>query len=214
LPHGYDKNKPFLSQLLEPIYGKLWIVHRLDKDTSGLLVLARNANAHRFLNDQFANRKVKKIYHALVWGDPDWEEKIVRLPLRVNVGSRHRSVVDVERGKPAETACKVLLRMGKFTLIEAHLKTGRRHQIRTHLFAEGLPIVSDALYGYDGGGGKAETGDGTQKLVQNPEQQMGRLGLHARLLEFTHPSTGRRMRFVAPYPSDFRSFLAAIASKR
>ena len=110
LPDGYDPSLPHIKSVLEPQVGPLWIVHRLDKDTSGVLVLARSAAAHRSLNTQFEERLVSKVYHALVIGNPDWKVKTVSLPLRSNGDRLHRTVVDQARGKPAVTHFKVLER--------------------------------------------------------------------------------------------------------
>lgn len=181
LPDGYNPSLPHVRSLLEPTYGRLWIVHRLDKETSGVLALARSAEAHRGLNTQFEQHQVTKVYHALVNGSPDWKEKIVNLPLRPNRGHRHRTAVDTQHGKPAVTRLRVLERLGDCTLIEAIPETGRTHQIRAHLAAIGLPILGDPLYG------PATPGE-------------ARLALHARSLKLTHPTTGEKVRLEAQYP--------------
>lgn len=185
LPDGYDPSLPHVRGLLEPEYGPLWIVHRLDRETSGVLVLARTAEAHRSLNTQFEQHQVRKVYHALAEGHPDWQETTVRLPLRVNVGHRHRTAIDPHRGKPAVTHLRVLERFEETTLVEAVPETGRTHQIRAHLSALGHPIVGDELYG-----GKASA-DG--------------MFLHASSLEIIHPLTGERMKFVAENPKTLPS---------
>ena len=177
LPDGYDANLPYVRGMLEPEHGRLWIVHRLDRETNGVLVLARTAEAHRALNTQFEQHQVRKIYHALVVGSPDWKETTVRLPLRTNVGHRHRTAVGPQRGKPAVTHLRVLERFEGTTLVEAAPETGRTHQIRAHLAALGYPIVGDELYG----AGPSPAG----------------LSLHALSLEITHPVTGERMKFEA-----------------
>jgi RluA family pseudouridine synthase len=189
LPDGYDPGLPHVRGLLEPQYGQLWIVHRLDRETSGVLVLARSAEAHRALNTQFEQHLVHKVYHARVMGIPAWKEKTVDLPLRTNAGHRHRTIVDAQHGKPAVTHLRVLERFEASALVEASPETGRTHQIRAHLAALGHPIVGDALYG----GGVSPTG----------------LFLHARSLQVTHPLSGGRLKFTAEYPQekDFRADL-------
>ena len=191
LPDCYDPTAPHLRSILEPLYGRLWIVHRLDRETSGIIVLARSAAAHRALNDQFASHSITKVYHALVVGEPSWDEKMLDLPLRANVGRRHRTQVDLRRGKPATTHLQVLERLGgAFTLLQAIPQTGRTHQIRAHLAWEGIPILGDSLYGEQG---------------ESPF--LPRLGLHAYSLTFRHPLNGEECRFEASYPPDINATL-------
>ena len=147
LPDGYNPQAPHLKRLLEPEYGRLWIVHRLDRSTSGVIVLARTVQAHRALNAQFQEHTVEKIYHAIVTGAPDWEETAIDLPLRADGDRRHRTVVDAQGGKPAVTHLRVLERFAGYSLVEAVPHTGRAHQVRAHLLAAGFPLVGDALYG-------------------------------------------------------------------
>ncbi len=189
-PDGWDPTLPHLRAVLEPEYGRLWLVHRLDKDASGVMVLARNAQAHRALSQQWEAREVEKVYHALTHGEPDWQERVVQAPLRANVGRRKRTVVHPQ-GKPAETALRVIRRLAGYALVEARPKTGRRHQVRVHLYHAGHPIVADPLYG-----------PGPQ-----PGEPIGRLALHARRLAFRHPRTGEPLRFTAPHPDDFAQAL-------
>ena len=146
LPDGWDTSAPYLKGLLESQVGRVWIVHRLDRETSGVIILARSAEAHRELNRQFEQRLVQKIYHALV-GAPAWEERPVDLPLRTNAGRRHRTVVDHRAGKQALTRLRLLERWQKAGLVEAIPATGRTHQIRVHLAAIGHPILGNWLYG-------------------------------------------------------------------
>jgi RluA family pseudouridine synthase len=212
LAEGWDAQKPYLTGLLGQRFGRLWTVHRLDKDTSGVLLLARTAQAHRALNIQFEQRRVGKAYHVLVVGQPDWQERWVRLPLRTNGDRRHRTVVDLEGGKPCETEFHLLEGFGGYALIEAILHTGRTHQIRAHLAAISLPVVADALYG-----------DG-QPLPSYPAESrpcMGedrklpvleRTGLHARRLVLEHPVSRQNLELEAPYPPDFDQALAYLRS--
>ncbi len=190
IPDGYDPAKPHLRALLDPEYGRLWTVHRLDKDTSGVIVLARTASAHRHLNLQFANHQISKTYHALVSGRPEWDAITVDAPLRANVGRRKRTVVDFERGKPALTHFEVVERFEAYTHMLAFPKTGRTHQIRVHLYHLGFPILSDPLYGP----GKKSN------LVP-------RLALHAHTIAFIHPATSDETSFTAEYPLDFAALL-------
>ncbi len=189
LPDGYDRSAPHVRRLLEPAYGRVWMVHRLDRETSGVLLLARTAEAHRALNIMFDTRQVQKIYHALVVGSSDWDERTVDLPLRVNVGHKHRTAVDPVQGKPAVTRLRVLERFAEYALLEAAPETGRTHQIRAHLAAIGHPVLADELYG-------DPPGDDARLL-------MPRLALHARRLTIEHPLDHTSLTFEAPYPADF-----------
>jgi RluA family pseudouridine synthase len=184
LPDGWEPDAPYLVKMLEEDHGKIWVVHRLDKITSGVMVFARTAEAHRELNRQFEGHEIEKVYQAIVEGFPPWDEHTARHMLRTNVGRRHRTVVVHKRGKNSETYFKVLKRGQAGALLEAHPKTGRTHQIRVHLFALGFPILGDVLYG-------AQETD----LIARP-------ALHALSLTFTHPTSGERVTYSAPLPND------------
>ena len=193
LPDGWEKDAPYLVRFLEEQYGKIFIVHRLDKITSGVMVFARDAETHRALSIQFESREAEKTYHAIVEGNPKWEEKIARHPLRANVGHKHRTMVDNKNGKHSETRFRVIKRYqarpeqgrGELALIEAKPMTGRTHQIRVHAYALGHPLVGDVLYG-------AQEAYGIARPM-----------LHAQSLSFLHPATNQRVRFTAPHPADF-----------
>jgi RluA family pseudouridine synthase len=147
LPDGWEKDSRYLVQLLDEQYGKIFIVHRLDKITSGVMVFGRDGAAHRALNMQFEHHEAQKTYHAIIEGNPNWAEKIARHPLRANVGHKHRTMVDPKNGRPSETRFRVIKRYGELALIEAQPVTGRTHQIRVHAYALGHPLLGDTLYG-------------------------------------------------------------------
>jgi tRNA pseudouridine32 synthase/23S rRNA pseudouridine746 synthase len=203
LPDGYNPTMPHIKSVLEEQYGPLWIVHRLDKDTSGVLVLARSASVHRSLNTQFEKRQVSKVYHALVIGTPDWQERTVSLRLRANGDRQHRTVVDMQGGKPAVTHFTVLERFGEYCLLQAVPETGRTHQIRAHLFALGLCIVGDKLYTR-----RTEHPYKDKTGQTDPVAKSGlTMALHAASLELTHPLIGQRLKFTAPYPPELAALL-------
>jgi RluA family pseudouridine synthase len=187
LPDGWDKDAPYLVKALEEEFEKVWVVHRLDKITSGVMVFARNAESHRALNVQFENHEVEKIYHAIVVGIPRWEEKVARHPLRVNVGHKHRTVVASRdrSGKSSETRFKLLRRGQAYSWVEASPRTGRTHQVRVHAAAVGHPLAGDVLYGAS-----------ESKIIARP-------ALHAHSLTIIHPTTNERMTFMAEHPNDF-----------
>lgn len=187
LPDGWDKDAPYLVRSLEQYSRKLWVVHRLDKITSGVMVFARSAEAHRLLNMQFEGHETKKIYHAIIVGSPGWEKHIARHPLRVDVGHKHRTLVDNRKGKSSETYFHILERYNGFSLLEALPATGRTHQVRAHASALGYPLLGDSLYG------APET-----TLIDRP-------ALHAYSLSFKHPANLERVAFIAPIPPDFQT---------
>lgn len=194
LPDGWDKDAPYLLGLLEGGFGKIWVVHRLDKITSGVMVFARTAEAHRALNQQFERHEIQKLYHALCNGEPNWNEHFARHPLRIDVGHSHRSVANNSRGIKAETRFQVIERFGWASLLEAVPGTGRTHQIRVHAYALGFPLLGDTLY-------SAPKTD----LISRP-------ALHARSLTIVHPGSGDRLTYTAAYPDDFSAALKALRS--
>ena len=185
LPDGWEKDSQYLVKMLEEGYGKVYIVHRLDKITSGVMVFARDAETHRALNIQFESHEAQKTYHAIVEGNPKWEGKVAKHPLRANVGHKHRTAVDDKNGKPSETRFRVIKRLEESALVEARPMTGRTHQIRVHACALGHPLVEDVLYG------------------ARDRYGLPRPMLHAQTLSFIHPGTNERVKFSAPHPADF-----------
>jgi len=198
IPDGYDPTLPHLHGLLSAQYGRLWVVHRLDKDTSGVMILARSAAAHRSLSLQFEQRETRKEYHALVCGAPDWEEREIDLPLRVNGDRKHRTVIDAAGGRAAFTFCRVLRRWGAFTLLAVYPRTGYTHQIRAHLAAVGLPIAADPLY--------------AALARPAPPPPIQRTALHAFQIHFTHPIQAAPMTLQAPYPADLEEAIGRLGA--
>ena len=145
---GYDPTQPYLKKYLEGKCGPVWVVHRLDKLTAGLLVFARNPEAHRFLSVQFEKRMVEKKYYCYVVGQPDWQSRINESPLRINADKKHRTLVDLTIGKPSKTRFNVLRKNIYLSFVEAIPSTGYTHQIRSHLSSMGFPIIGDELYGF------------------------------------------------------------------
>jgi 23S rRNA pseudouridine1911/1915/1917 synthase len=176
------------------------IVHRLDKETSGCLVVAKNDDTHMALSAQFASRKVEKIYHAIVCGEVPREQGEIRAAIARHPSHRKRMAVDDDAGREARTSYRVLERLLGATLVEAELHTGRTHQIRVHFQFLGFPIVGDATYG----------NRQNQRLADLVCYSAPRQMLHAFQLSFIHPQSGRRMTFQAPRPEDFADALSAL----
>ena len=145
---GYDPTQPYLKKYLEEKYGPVWVVHRLDKLTSGIMVFARNAQAHRFVSLQFESRQVGKKYLCFCIGSPPWQTHDELSPLRVNADKKHRTLVDVAKGKPSKTSFSIINRFQFTSFIEAVPHSGYTHQIRSHLYFLGYPIIGDGLYGF------------------------------------------------------------------
>lgn len=172
------------------------IVHRLDKDTSGLLIVAKNDLAHINMSTQIKNREVKKIYIALVKGNINENEATINMPIGRSTKDRKKMAVRKE-GKEAVTHFKVLKRYGDYTLLKIKIDTGRTHQIRVHMAEIGHPVVGDMVYSK----GKNEFG---------VEGQM----LHATSLDFKHPITGKEMHLEADLPEYFKNVLNELDSRK
>lgn len=164
------------------------IIHRLDKDTSGIMVVAKNNFSHMELAKQFKERTVKKKYIALVKGAVELDEGVVDLPIGRHPSHRQKMAVRYDSTKKAVTEYKVLKRFRDFTMLELNLKTGRTHQIRVHMAYLGHPILGDEKYG--------------------AKDKFQRQALHSYFLSFRHPRTGKEMEFVAELPDDIKSLVA------
>ncbi len=187
--------------------GRPGIVHRLDRDTSGLLVVAKTEAAYLALVEALRERRVKRVYQAIVWGDPGPSAGTIELPIGRDPRDRKRmAVVRGASGKPARTHWRVLERYGLATRLEARLETGRTHQIRVHLQAVRHPVVGDPVYG---GRVKKQLSlrQSERSLADALLRLLRRQALHAAELEFVHPVTGEELRFRSELPSDFREAL-------
>lgn len=184
------------------------LVHRIDKNTSGLLVVAKNEYAHNRLARQFFNRTTGRKYTALVWGTPDPPEGTITGHVGRNI--RDRKIMQVfpggDMGKHAVTHYRVIEELGYVSLIECRLETGRTHQIRVHLAYAGHPLFNDEEYG-----GhrilKGTTFTKYQQFVRNCFELLPRQALHAQTLSFDHPVTGRRLSFESPLPTDMSAVI-------
>jgi len=188
--------------------GRPGLVHRIDKDTSGLLVIAKNEWAMAFLAKQFFDHTIARKYVALVWGDIPADNGTVSGHIGRNAKDRRVMELydDPEKGKWSVTHYRVLERLGYVTLVECRLETGRTHQIRAHMKAIGHPVFSDEAYGGD------RILKGTvytkyKQFVQNCFERMPRQALHAQSLGFKHPRTKENLHFETPMPDDFAKVL-------
>lgn len=198
LLHGYEAD-------LRPL-GKgrsFGLTHRLDRDTSGLVVVARNPDAHQDLLDQFRRRRIQKEYRALVAGSPPRQEWTLQLPL-VRGEQKGRMIMQVApggRGQKAVTEYSVLEAWHRFSYLDVRPKTGRTHQIRVHLAALGTPVLGDPLYGI-------------QRANTHARHLLGlnRMFLHALAIAFRHPGTDRDFRVESPLPKDLEAVLSRLRS--
>ena len=172
------------------------IVHRIDKDTSGLLMIAKNDVAHRALAEQLAVHSITRIYQAVVLGNLKEDRGTVNAPIGRDPKNRLRMAVTDRNSKPAITHWRVEERFGTFTRMTARLETGRTHQIRVHMAYKGHPLLGDPVYGPK------------KQPVDFPGQ-----ALHAQVLGFVHPTTGQYMEFSAPLPPEFQELLRKLRSK-
>ena len=166
------------------------IVHRIDKDTSGLLMVAKNDHAHASLSQQLQEHSITRRYQAIVYHNIREEEGTIDAPIGRDPKNRLRNAINYDHGKPAVTHYRVIERFGKFTWIEARLETGRTHQIRVHMASVKHPLLGDSLYG------PASNKEGASRQM-----------LHAGILGFQHPSTDEYMEFESPLPEDFEKVL-------
>lgn len=190
------------------------IVHRLDKDTSGLLVVAKTDAAHASLQAQIQARTAERKYQAILWGAPKTDRVIVDAPIDRNPGDRKKMAVRPGYGRESVTELTILERLGPFSFAEARLQTGRTHQIRVHCAYMGHPVVGDPIYG-----GLRKVPQQEHRISSRDRQRieeaidaLGGQALHAYSLSFDHPRTGERLAFTAPLPEPVDNLLSTLRS--
>ncbi|HEX3430210.1 MAG TPA: RluA family pseudouridine synthase [Rhizomicrobium sp.] len=193
------------------------IVHRLDKDTSGLLIAAKNDRAMRSLARQFEHHTIERAYNAVLWGAPRTHEGTIEGDIGRSPFDRKRMAVLRGGGKPARTRYKVIERFGDperpfASLLECRLETGRTHQIRVHLAHIGHPLIGDRTYGRARSVPRAKSP--AQEKAFGAVQEFPRQALHAYLLGFKHPTTQQKLRFESPWPADLAELIAALRGLR
>jgi len=196
------------------------IVHRLDKDTSGLIVVAKNDRTHQALGEMFSDRQMKKTYLALVQGDVERKKGTINAAVSRDPVRRTRMTTqpnDNARSAVShyEVVRKLANRFGKFTLVKVRIETGRTHQIRVHMASIGHPVVGDTLYGGSGQltdqvASQAPTSKAARRKAQPERLKLGRNFLHAAQLEFAHPKTGKLLQLEAKLPVELEDFLARL----
>lgn len=193
--------------------GRPGIVHRLDRDTTGLLLVARTARAYRVLIEAMQSRSIERRYAALVWGDPREERGTIDAPIGRDPRNRKRMAVTSRGGRPARTHWRVAERFGLLTRLDVALETGRTHQIRVHMAHARMPVFGDPVY----------SGRVKKQLSADPRQRslatallgdLPRQALHAMELAFPHPVRGDALHFTAPIPDDFARALDRLVDDR
>ena len=169
------------------------IVHRLDKDTSGIMIVAKNDEAHVSLSQQIQKKTAQRTYICIVRGNVKADKGVIETRMDRDKNDRKRMAVVTEGGREAITEYEVLERFGRFTVVRCRLKTGRTHQIRLHMEYLGYPVVGDAKY----------------SPMKSPFSIKGQ-ALHSRTLDFIHPRTGKPMHFEAPLPEDMQKIITRL----
>jgi len=200
----WDDSKVRLDKLIEQDFNllKIYTVHRIDKETSGLIVFAKDSQTHRKLSVAFENRQIGKCYTAIVHGRPSWKETVCELPLIPNGNKKHMTIIDKYRGKESKTFFKCLLSCNNYSILEVKPQTGRIHQIRVHAAALGHPVVCDSLYGKSNPIKLSSFKRGWKGDPLEEKPLLSRLGLHA--LELTLPD-GKTI--TAPLSKDMDSLI-------
>lgn len=202
-----------LKEIAEEKLGRIWTVHRIDKETSGVVVFGRDASAHKSLNDQFEARRTTKIYAAILEGEMLGDEMPIDIPL-ISDPSNPGRMKPSARGKESTTILRLRERFRGFTYVEAQPLTGRQHQIRVHCKAVGLPLAVDAFYGNHTSLLLSDLKKKFRDYGREERPLIDRLTLHAESLTVFHPGTGEPITFHAELPRDMRALLSQLRKNR
>jgi len=210
IPDRFDKSFPNVRNHLIHLYGEIFTVHRLDRDTSGVLVFAKTAEAHKHLSMQFEHQQVEKIYVAIVRGIVSKDDQVIDIPLIAD--TRKKGLMRPSaRGKESTTSIHVKQRFRIATLVECKPKTGRLHQIRVHLSAIGYPLLVDPDYG-SSSEFKLSTIKKKYNVGKDQEERplLQRTPLHSSSISFIHPDTGQNVLFSATLPKDMTATISVL----
>ena len=214
IPDRYDDTQLSVYKHLQNKYEKIFIVHRLDRDTSGLILFAKTEQAHKYLSQLFEQRKIEKVYYGIIVGALPIKKGSINEPITEHPFQKGLMTV-TKKGKPSITDYEVMEDYGLYSLVKFKIHTGRTHQIRVHMKFEGHPIICDPLYG-DGKPVLLSSFKKKYKLSQHDEEErpiISRLGLHSLLLDFTD-SHAKHYTIEASMPKDMRAFLQQLKKSR
>lgn len=207
IPERLNTERATVQRILEQQFGKLFVVHRIDKPTSGIICFARNEAAHRHISLQFQNHEVQKFYLAVVQGKLPYERAEIDAPLAPNPAKPGTMMVS-KNGKEAKTICSVVEEFRSCSLLSVEIKTGRMHQIRVHLASVGHPLLVDELYGSAPAFFFSSIKRKNFKLSAEEERPtIVRITLHAHRLTLLHPATNELVSFEAPPAEDIQTLL-------